>query len=249
MADGELVLYHALGSTASKKVRLTLYEKGIDFGSVVLNLKTFDHHAPDYVALNPNGVVPTLVHRGRPLVESSVIMDYLDEIFPEPPLKPEDPFLRAQMRIWVKLSDDVAAGAVAAPSWMISNIDAFAGKNAEERDAILARVPTRERRERWQAMAAGGFKPQEIERAEERMHICLGRMEVALGDRDWLVGSYSLADIALVPFIDRMRSIRPQFFEGDRYCRVGDWFARLSARPAFAPAFNFRPAAPAAGVA
>ncbi len=67
--QNDLVLYHGMASTCSKKVRLALYEKNIAFESHLLDLQKFEQHTPDYLALNPNGVVPTLVYRGRPVIE------------------------------------------------------------------------------------------------------------------------------------------------------------------------------------
>jgi len=73
-----ITLYHGLASTCSEKVRMCLYENGMGFGSRLLNLQKFEQHDPEYLALNPNGVVPTLVHNGRPIIESSIIIEYLD---------------------------------------------------------------------------------------------------------------------------------------------------------------------------
>jgi glutathione S-transferase len=65
MAGSDVVLYHGIASTCPKKVRLCLYEKGIAFESHLLDLQKFQQHRPEYLAPNPNGVVPTLVHRDR----------------------------------------------------------------------------------------------------------------------------------------------------------------------------------------
>ena len=86
----KLELYHNALSTCSQKVRLVLAEKGLDFESHPVDLAGGEQHAPDYVKMNPNHVVPTLVHDGRVLIESSLINEYLDEAFPERPLRPAD---------------------------------------------------------------------------------------------------------------------------------------------------------------
>ena len=78
-----LELYHYAISTCSQKVRLVLAEKGLEFESHTVDLLAGGQHAVDYVKLNPNHVVPTLVHDGRVLIESSLINEYLDEAFPE----------------------------------------------------------------------------------------------------------------------------------------------------------------------
>ena len=75
-------LYHNAFSTCSQKVRLVLAEKGLDFVSHEIDLIGGGQHHPDYVKLNPKHVVPTLVHDGRVLVESSLIIKYLDDAFP-----------------------------------------------------------------------------------------------------------------------------------------------------------------------
>src|SRR5512146_3008985 len=105
MTNTALELDHGLPSTCSKKVRLVLYEKGIPFRSHLMDLRKFEQHRPEYLRLNPNGVVLTLVHYGQAIVESSVIMEYLDDTFPQVPLRPKDPLGRAAVRQWLRFSD------------------------------------------------------------------------------------------------------------------------------------------------
>ncbi|MGE5145775.1 MAG: glutathione S-transferase family protein, partial [Candidatus Eiseniibacteriota bacterium] len=234
--------YHGLASTCSKKVRLCLYEKGLSFESRLLDLQKFEQHAPDYLALNPNGVVPTLVHDGRPVIESSIIIEYLDDAFPEVPLRPKDPHGRARMRLWTKYSDDVAYKAVYAPTWQALRKRAEEGLSAEARAATLARVPTAERRDRWAKMAETGYSERELEEAYDKMRACLDHAETALAARGpWLAGAdYSLADIAIIPFIDRIRNLRPEFMTREAYPALNDWYDRMATRPAFDRAFRFR---------
>ncbi len=91
-------LYHNDMSVCAAKVRTALVEKGLEWKGYHLDLRAGDAQKPDYVELNPNAVVPTLVHDGRVVSESTVICEYLDDAFPEPPLRPADPFSRARMR-------------------------------------------------------------------------------------------------------------------------------------------------------
>ncbi len=76
-----LELYNAPHSTCSQKVRLTLAEKTLDFVEHHVSLWDNEHLTDWYLKLNPNGVVPTLVHGGQPVIDSSVINEYLDEVF------------------------------------------------------------------------------------------------------------------------------------------------------------------------
>src|SRR5215831_11636747 len=99
MMEAEMLeLYHAGLSSCSKRSRLCLREKGLAYRSHYLDLYTFEHRRPGYLALNPNGVVPTLVHDGKVVMETTVINEYLDEAFPDAPLRPADPWARARMR-------------------------------------------------------------------------------------------------------------------------------------------------------
>ena len=87
-ANSSLVLHHAWASSASRRARFVLEEKELPYEGIVVNLLAFEQHSPEYLKLNPNGWVPTLVHDGYPITESSVICEYLDELFPEKPLRP-----------------------------------------------------------------------------------------------------------------------------------------------------------------
>ena len=93
-----LELYSAPQSTCSQKVRLTLAEKNLNFVEHKMKLFQNDQLKPEYLKLNPNGVVPTLVDDGTPIIDSSVIMEYLDEVYPEIALSPAEPKQRAHMR-------------------------------------------------------------------------------------------------------------------------------------------------------
>ena len=103
-----LTLYHFDRSTAAQKVRLSLAEKGLKWKSRIIDpsLDAREQHDPEYLRLNPRGVVPTLIHDGKAIRESQVIVEYLEDVFSTPSLRPADPFQRAQMRIWTKLIDE-----------------------------------------------------------------------------------------------------------------------------------------------
>lgn len=235
-----VTLYHGRASTCSKKVRLSLYEKGIEFESRLLDLQRFEQHGPDYLALNPKGVVPTLVHDGKAIVESSIIIEYIDEAFTGPQLGPADPVNRAKMRLWLRFSDEVAYEAVYAPTWQYMRHRAqqnLAGGALEE---TLANVPTTERRERWLRMAEGGYSDEELGKAIRKMDDCLDKIEQQLVRTPWLIGdTFSLADIALLPFADRIRNLRPELLEGEERAAIVDWLDRASQRPSFNRAINF----------
>jgi glutathione S-transferase len=100
--DVMLTLYHNDMSVCAAKVRTALLEKGLDCDLIHLDLRAGDTHKPDYLKLNPNAVVPTLVHDACVIIQSTVICEFIDDEWPNPPLRPTDSFERAQMRLWAK---------------------------------------------------------------------------------------------------------------------------------------------------
>jgi glutathione S-transferase len=241
MTEDTLVLYHGLASTCSKKVRMCLYEKRLTFQSRLLDLQKFEQHSPSYLKLNPNGVVPTIVHNGSPIIESSVIIDYVDYAFPQHPLTPAGALDRAKMRLWMKYSDDVAYKAVYAPTWHHLRHRAAKGLSAEQLEDTLSAVPSAERRQRWAKMAEGGYSDEELKQAYDQMWECLKQANADLLTSAWLAGSsFSLADISMLPFVDRISNLRPEFLEGPELAPLIDWVGRCRQRESFSRAFDFR---------
>ena len=102
-----LELYHSGLTTCSKQVRHCLREKGLNYESNYVELWRYENLSPDYLKLNPNGVVPTLVHDGTPIINSFCINEYIEDAFPEPPLRPADATERARMRYWAWTADEI----------------------------------------------------------------------------------------------------------------------------------------------
>jgi len=114
-----------------------LAEKGLDYVSRPVSLEEGEHIRPAYLAVNPNGVVPTLVHDGQTILDSSVIMEYLDDVFPSPRLSPPTASGRAHMRAWLRYIEEVPTVAVRFPSFNQVFLPHFAKQSAEqfEKDA------------------------------------------------------------------------------------------------------------------
>src|SRR4026207_1645511 len=109
-----LELYPGPPSVCAQKVRLTLAEKGLEWQSHLLELNG-DHLTLEYLKINPNGVVPTLVHDGTIIVESTVIIHYLDDLFPDPPLMPRPPLDRTRAHLFNKLLVEYIH-----PAWLLA---------------------------------------------------------------------------------------------------------------------------------
>jgi glutathione S-transferase len=229
-----LVLHHAWRSSASRRVRLCLEEKGLAYESHPVDLAKLEHHSPAYLALNPNGVIPTLVHDGRALYESGTICEYVDEVWPAPPLRPDDPWGRATMRNWIRHADERIQNLIIF-NWR-HDLQKVAEKwSDEELAAHLAKIPSKERRDIWLRVARRPYTEEERAGARATLVAMLGRMEAALAATAWLAGDrYSLADIAVVPFVKRIdEEIAPDEMAAARHPRVAAWWAAIQARPAY----------------
>ena len=126
-------LYNAPQSTCSQRVRFVLNAKDLPFTEEKLDLLAGDQLKPDYLALNPNGVVPTLDHDGNIVIDSSVIIEYLDEIVPERAnFTPRDPVRRAAMRSLMRFIDEMPAAAVRVPTFNLAFLPRFAAMSEDE---------------------------------------------------------------------------------------------------------------------
>ena len=141
-----LTLYHGRTSVCSIKARLALAEKGVRFDSQLMTLRG-DQFDPGYMKLNPNAVVPTIVHDGRVVIESTVIMHYVNEAFPGPALMPADPFARSKVRMMTKLMDEYVHVACMTLTFATANREWLARMTPQEMKAELAKSPDRKRAE------------------------------------------------------------------------------------------------------
>ncbi|HEX2567877.1 MAG TPA: glutathione S-transferase N-terminal domain-containing protein [Burkholderiales bacterium] len=232
------LLYNAPPSTCSQRVRFVLNAKRLPFEEKKLDLLAGDQLKPEYLALNPNGVVPTLVHDGAVVTDSSVIIEYLDEVAREPQrFTPADPAQRAHMRSLMRFIDEMPAAAVRVPTFNLAFLPRFAAMTDEEFRAFAESKPLR--KEFMLAMGRKGFPQKEMDAALERLRRSYERMEaeIAKSGGPWLLGAeLTLADIALMPAIVRMADLGRET-DWDDLPRVRRWYEAIRAHPAFKPTY------------
>ncbi len=232
-----ITLYHADHSTCSQKVRICLAEKHLAWTGRLIDLAAKDQLAPDYLAINPNGVVPTLVHDKTVVIDSSVICEYLDEVFPNPALSPDTPGGRAVMRGWMRYLEEVATPAVRYPSFNMAFLPRFDGLNDQQFLDQQADVRPL-RKGFFRRMGRQGFSDEEMTEAFEKISQTAARIDQALANGAWLVGDqFTLADVVAAPLFDRMADLGFAHLWQHRSPRVADWYTRLQSRPAFKAAF------------
>jgi glutathione S-transferase len=230
-----IILHHGWRSSASRRVRLCLEEKGLAYEGHVVDMAAMEHHSPEYLRINPLGVIPTLIHDGRPLHESGTICEYLDETFPDPPLRPDTPYERAAMRNWIRHVDGLIGNLIIF-NWRHHLAKTASQWSDQELAEKLKNIPSKERQEAWLRAARKPYTEQERDAARGKLVVLLDKMEEALKPSGWLVGkSYSIADIAAAPFVKRIdEEIAPDEVSAQKHPRVSEWWSRLQARPAFA---------------
>lgn len=228
-----LTLYHYWDSFCSFKVRLCLEEKGLEWRSENVNLMRFENLAPDYLAVNPDGLVPTLIHDRHTIVESSIINEYLDGVFPGPPLRPADEVALARMRYWVGIEEAQLFKAVRPASLNLIMKRIFQAMSEAELDAHLARHPKQHLVGRLKTMFTGPVDQGALDKSRKMLRRAFEKMNRELAGQPWLAGrTYSLADIAAAPVIDRIQVLDMADLWNELEA-LQDWIDRLTGRPAY----------------
>lgn len=227
-----LKLYHGRTSVCAIKARLTLAEKGLDWEGELLTLQG-DQFDPAYMQLNPNAVVPTLVHDGNVIVESTVVMHYLNDAFPAPPLMPEGALARARVHATTKMMDEYVHNSCTVLTFATAYRERLASLSPEDRRAELAKSPSRQRTEAKLQVAEHGLDAPLVVEAVRNHEKLLNWIEERTGEGPWIAGdTYSLADIAATPYLWRLDCLRLSAM-WDRRPGVAAWFDRVRARPSF----------------
>ena len=226
---------------------MCLAEKKIPWDSRHVDLFRFDNYSDWYTKLNPMNVVPTLVHDGRFIIESNVILGYLEDVFPQVRLRPDDPYERAMMRLWIYNSEEMAHWNVNTCSHNLRHAKRMEARYTKEellRAADQCSNPMIGLR--LKRRLAVGVSAEEEDEAYQKLEFMLRQMELRLAESAWLAGaSFSLADVAMAPMINRIEVLaRPEMIAANRKPRVADWWQRIQARPGFQEAFAFKNPAP-----
>ncbi|MFQ3246785.1 MAG: glutathione S-transferase [Arenicella sp.] len=191
----------------------------------------------DYLEINPNGVVPTLLHDGEVIVDSSCILEYLEDAFPETPLSPTDAVGKAKMRAWLRFMEEVPTSAIRTPSFeqiFLPTLRLVGGKKSFDKASDKRTL----RKGFYKKMNSGsGFSEREIENSTSQLASTVARMNTALSQHPWLLGDkLSLVDISLAPLIDRMQDLGLGYL-WKNHPNVDRWLSSIQLMPSFQEAF------------
>ena len=226
-----LHLYHAHVSNCSMRVRMTLAEKQLSWTSHHLNILRKEHITPEYFGINPNGLVPTLVHDGKVIIESDDIIDYLDDEFPDPPLKPADNKSRDEMYHWLRRATAIHLQAVK-PYIYFKRIGKRMAHSQAEDEKYKSLQTNPDLLEFHRKSTNEGFSDEEIKAAKGILDDCFSEMDVIFKEQEWLAGDeFSLADIAWVPLQFTLEKLAEYEFESLE--NIANWMQRLIGRSSY----------------
>lgn len=230
-----LKVYSYFNSICTQKVFITLAEKGLDYATQNVDLFRNEQFSPDYLKINPKGVVPALDHDDRVVIESTLICEYLDECFPAPSLVPSDPFLRARMRLWSKAIDEQLFEATRELSFSAMFRERMRNMTEEQRQGRYQNVGDPIKRARLISTYEEGVESPYVFQGIGAFEMAFEKMEKDLkAGGPWLVGgALSLADINMMPFVARMAFLDLlDIWIADRPA-TREWWARVQTRPSF----------------
>ncbi len=222
-------LYQFGDSPCCMKVRMVLAAKSLPWDEVFIESWKFDHFQPEYLALNPSGTVPTFVEDGQVVTESNVIVEYLEDAYPTPPLRPDDPYLASTMRKWMYIEQDHLFGHIVTLSFnsmMKLRVEGFGLEQLQEwshrhPDKALADDYLR------RVTAPVDHAKDVTARAGLRKYMVLLEEELSRFNGSWICGEQlTLADVALAGIFDRLKYLCEETVFGDLPL-VSKWFERL----------------------
>jgi glutathione S-transferase len=230
-----ITLYDFRNSVACQKVRIVLAAKGLAWQAIDVDLFRSEQYDPEYLKLNPKGVVPTIVHDGRAVIESTLICEYLDETFPEPPLMPADPWSRARMRLWSKMVDEGLHEGVTEISFSAMFRERMRSLPAELRERRFRNIGDPRRRDRFKSTYELGVESPFVLHAIAAYERAFELLEQTLAEGGpWIMGDRAtLADVGLMPYAARLDYLGLLGVWIDDRKRVRDWWARACEWPGF----------------
>jgi len=244
--DGQshLLLYHALASSASRKVRFCLAEKHLHYDERLISILDHEQLEEWYLRIHPEGIVPALEIDGRVFVDSNLINEYLDARFPGPPLRPDSAEERYELQRWSQYIDTVIRRAVVKFNFAHAISPIIAKWSDEKLEKILNAIPTEERRQLWWRTARKPYTEPELTAAIELLLHMADEIECRLEESKWLFGGrFGLGEINTTPYVKRLSEIDPEAVSNNVRPGLADWWQRIIARPAYAQSRieNFNP--------
>ena len=228
-----LVLYTHPMSPCAQKVRIVLTEKSLPWEARQVDLPGKENLTPEYLKLNPLGVVPTLLDDGEPIIESSIICEYLEDRFPQTRLRPRGARETAAMRLWMKHIDNKLHPSCGALQWPLAMADKMRLLSSAEQDRLIDQIPEKPRRERQRRLLRQGYAAPDVAEGVAIYEQTIADLDRVLGQQPWLAGEeFSLADAAMAPYFQTLFQYGWSAWYESR-ANVAQWYSRMQSRASY----------------
>jgi GSH-dependent disulfide-bond oxidoreductase len=228
-----LTLYHWEPVASCALPLIALAEKHLSYESRYVDVLRLEQLEPGFLALNPQGQVPVLVHEERVITESTLMLEYLEAVFPQPSLAPASAHDAYRMQVWLKFVDEYFAPALALLGWQRFGAGARASLDGARARSAITRLPL-ERQAVWKA-ALDGHADEQLAAARRGLELRVPRVEEALSATQWLAGpDFSLADIAVFAMLKPLPHLLPELVNRSAMPAVIAWLEAVAHRPAVA---------------
>lgn len=210
---------------------MTLEEKNLPWISHHLNTRTGEHITPEYFGINPNGLVPALVHDGDVWIESCDIIRYLDDNFPQARLTPTDDKQLAELSEWLSLASKIHVSAV--KTYIYASRPRGKRRKTSVELERYRKLQTNEELLAFHAKSSsdGGISEADRAEAEILLHDAFARLDARLDEHRWLVGDdFTLADITWIPLHYTLKRAGLSF---SAHAHVMNWARAIADRRSF----------------
>ena len=234
-----LKLYHGKGSVCSIKVRIGLAEKCLNWESLLIDLQRGEQFAPEYLKINPNAVVPTLIDDDFVVIESSVILQYIDNLSNENILMPGDAKARTITLVWLHRCIDIHAAINTMTFSTIGREKILSLNTSEEIENSINKMPNPKAASKRRDLINNGLSSQHLVEAFFTLHRMFDDMQISLKKSTWLTENhYRMADTAIIAYVDRLDRLGMSGLWEERFPAISNWLEASKARPSYETALD-----------
>lgn len=229
-------LYHGEPNMFALKPLIALHEKGLEFTSRYVEYSMFEQaklfENAFEVRQNPEGEGPILIDRGVPMTESEFITLYIEEAYPEKPLRGPDAESRWRVQMWARYLNEITAPAVSTLGCHKFLSPELRGRDRIQLEKCIAALPSKEQQDGWRAALNGSFSGDQLADSRRKAELSIKKIETALESSDWLAGGeFSIADIDAFALLRPLAMNFPELLNESNAPNTTKWLARIEARP------------------
>jgi len=231
----ELKLYHGGFSVCSAKVRVGLAEKNFAWESFPIDLVAGEQFDPNYLKINRNGVVPSLIDDGTVITESSIILEHIDMLSPHNRLMPAGRMLQSATRLWLLRCLEIHSAINTMTFSTVNRHNILAANTPEQIADSIAKIPNPKAAAKRRDLLDNGLASAHVTSDFQVLATLFDDMQSALEKSTWLMGNeYSMADTAVIAYIDRLDRLGMAGMWEERTPKVGEWLNASKSRPSYA---------------